>query len=73
MAGRQEKKFSIENSTLTPYQRLISFRDGRLSKDPQAQVWMQRCQLMCTKWMNPQKFNLKVEYIESKSLEVKLV
>lgn len=64
IAGLQEKKFSIENSTLTPYQRLISFRDGRLSKDPQAHVWMQRCQLMCTKWMNPKKYNLKVENIE---------
>jgi hypothetical protein len=53
MVGQQEKKFSIENSTLTPYQRLINFRDAR-SKDPQAQVWLQRCQLMCTKWMSPQ-------------------
>ncbi len=55
MAGRQEKKFSIEKSTLTPFQRLISFREGRLSEDTQAQEWMQRCQLMSTKWMRPPK------------------
>ncbi len=69
MAGRQEKKFSIENSTLTPYQRLISFRDDRLSKDPQAQVWLQRCQLMCTKWMDPKNFNLKMNYVNCKNLD----
>ena len=68
MVGQQEKKFSIENSTLTPYQRLINFRDAR-SKDPQAQVWLQRCQLMCTKWMSPQKFNLKVENIEGEIID----
>ena len=68
IAGLQEKKFSIENSTLTPYQRLINFRDAR-SKDPQAQVWLQRCQLMCTKWMSPQKFNLKVENIEGEIID----
>ena len=68
IAGQQEKKFSIENSTLTPYQRLINFRDAR-SKDPQAQVWLQRCQLMCTKWMSPQKFNLKVENIEGEIID----
>ena len=54
MAGRQEKKFSIEKSTLTPFQRLISFREGRLSEDTQAQEWMQRCQWMSTKWMDRQ-------------------
>jgi len=69
MAGRQEKKCSIENSTLTPYQRLISFRDDRLSKDPQAQVWLQRCQLMCTKWMDPKNFNLKMNYVNCKNLD----
>ena len=71
IAGLQEKKFSIENSTLTPYQRLISFRDTRFYKDPQAHVWMQRCQLMCTKWMNPKKYNLKVEKILRERLNVK--
>ena len=69
MAGRQEKKFSIEKSTLTPFQRLISFREGRLSEDTQAQEWMQRCQWMSTKWMDRQKFNLKTNYVYSKNLE----
>lgn len=69
MAGRQEKKFSIEKSTLIPFQRLISFREGRLSEDTQAQEWMQRCQWMSTKWMDRQKFNLKTNYVYSKNLE----
>ena len=69
MAGRQEKKFSIEKSTLTPFQRLISFREGRLSEDTQAQEWMQRCQWMSTKWMDRQKFNLKVENIEGEIID----
>ena len=69
MAGRQEKKFSIEKSTLTPFQRLISFREGRLSEDTQAQEWMQRCQWMSNKWMDRQKFNLKTNYVYSKNLE----
>lgn len=69
IAGRQEKKFSIEKSTLTPFQRLISLRDGRSSEDIQAQEWMQRCQFMSTKWMDPKNFNLKTKYVSNKNLD----
>jgi hypothetical protein len=43
---------------------LISLRDGRSSEDIQAQEWMQRCQFMSTKWMDPKNFNLKTKYVE---------
>lgn len=69
MAYRQEKKFSIEDSALTPYQRLISFRDGRLGKDTQAKEWMQRCLFMSNKSMNPRKYKLKVENVKSEVLD----
>ena len=48
---------------------MISFREGRLSEDTQAQEWMQRCQWMSTKWMDRLKFNLKTNYVYSKNLE----
>lgn len=66
---RQEKKFSIEKSVLTPYQRLISFRDGRLSHDTEAQEWMQRCLFMSHKWMNPKKYKLKIENFKTEILD----
>ncbi|MFX9765950.1 site-specific integrase, partial [Acinetobacter baumannii] len=34
-----------------------------------AQEWMQRCQFMSTKWMDPKNFNLKTKYVSNKNLD----
>lgn len=68
VVNRQEAKFSIKTSTMTPYERLINYWEGRAREDIKAQEWMQRCLLMSTKWMNPKKFNLKTDNINSEVL-----
>ncbi|MEB5477548.1 tyrosine-type recombinase/integrase [Acinetobacter pollinis] len=70
MTSQREKKFSIAERNLTPYQRLISVREGRLRKDIQAQEWMQRCLLMTAKWMDPKNFNLNPNNVNSKKIDI---
>ena len=70
--NRQEMKFNIKTSYLTPYERLINYRDGRSREDTKSHEWMQRCLLMSTKWMDPKKFKLKTDNVNREDLDVGL-